>query len=343
MQSRIRYRFLWLATFTFFIALLLLPAGYEITPRIEHESLGSGQVSMINRVWVDSISAWGVLSNAGTGKNYVGEGFFRGYLYRPASGAIWLENDLNVPVVLWLDDEIVYDGTESRWLDVSNSPDIIVFEMAYETQLEAMNARHRMGFMLEDVFGRLYPLPDWDYAPDAETPFDTGADIARLLFMLCLPMIVLFTLAALKLSRREWLILIGIFVLALLVQSITMQDKLVNNYLMWTMETTWDNYVARGREWLVNLYPIGGQEAQQGNFIYLGVLQRIIGADLGTLYWFNTLSGAIVPVVLCLVGWGFFNKRTGIFAGLIAALFAPMLHYQQTLQPAASIIFLIAF
>jgi hypothetical protein len=151
-------------------------------------------------------------------------------------------------------------------------------------------------------------------------------------------------LSALRFTRQTWLILGAILVLSLVVRLVTLIQKFNNDPTLWSMENIWGNYVLLGRAWAAGNFPVGGNIYQQGMFVLLGMLQMVAGPQLSVFYIIMTVVGSLAPPLLALTGWALFGRTPGILAGLLAALFAPLIHYQHTLQivaPATLLIFVL--
>ncbi len=119
-------------------------------------------------------------------------------------------------------------------------------------------------------------------------------------------------------------------------------EKTANDPTLWTMDKIWDNYILMSRDWLSGRMRAGGNIYQQGPFVYMGVLQTLLGPSIPPLYLFNILLGCLVPPLAVLTGWLLFGKWEGVLAGVALALYAPFIHYQQNLQDTPVVILCVA-
>lgn len=259
-------------------------------------------------------------------------GSFEGVIRVPPVGTLWLENSLHAAVTLSIAGQLAYDGSGATAIPLPDGADAVAFTLTYAVDPAAVPDRGHLGFAL-DTAGVRVPAPAWLYLPDESVPTGVYAgDAARLLVLVIGLAGAGIVLSALTFARQTWLILAGILALSVTLRLVTLAQKFDADPGLWTMDTIWDNYVLMGRAWLAGDFPVGGTIYQQGMFILLGMLQMTVGPLLSTLYVAMTLAGGIGPVLLALAGWALFGRSTGVLAGLLAALFAPLIHYQHTLQ-----------
>lgn len=123
----------------------------------------------------------------------------------------------------------------------------------------------------------------------------------------------------------------------LIVRCVVVYERAANDPAFYFLPPGTDNYVLMAREALANGSHIAGAFFAPGNTIYLLILTRLFGPEIWNLYLFNALLGALGIVFTGAGAWLIFNRsRTaGIAAGLVAALFPPLIFYQTTLQIAA--------
>lgn len=300
------------------VAVGLYIIGYWPSANVRHIYLGK-QVST-SWVWLDALAA---RSTAMTGG-------FSGTLYVPGPETLWLDNDPAAELTFKLNGQVIYHGNGATPITLgAQTVPASTFSLDYAISGE-LPARGHIGLMTEGLFGIRYPVPAWDYAPSSHS--DLLANIARALAIPLGVFGVLLAIAALRLNRRAWLGLGLVVALTLGVRLISLSEKFSNDPTLWTMDTVWDNYAQMGQTWLAGTTSVGGNIYQQGTFVYLGMLQMALGPDLKNLYVLNTLLSGVSALAITLSGWALFDRPTGYAAGLITALFAPLIHYQQTLQ-----------
>jgi hypothetical protein len=305
--------------------------GFQPSVNVTHDAKGLHQKTLW--VWLDYISVAPNIDD--------GEGRFEGRLLLPASHILWIENTAGADLVLTLNGREVYHGGDTARLTLDSSlPAVVPFQLDYSWN-GAFPPQGHIALALEGIAGIRTVVAPWSLvAGDIPADFDL-LHVIRILFLLVgLAALVVLT-ASLRLSRRSWWIMAAVLGLSLAVHLISLSEKFANDPGVWTMTTIYDNYVLMGRGWLAGATPIGGQVYQQGNFIYLGLLQQIIGPNLQGLYLFNTIVGSFGAIFALLAGWALFDWQTGTLAGVMTALFAPLIHYQQTLQVVApSVLFM---
>ena len=318
-------RRVWAGCALLVVALVLLVIGFHPVAHVQHRARTTTESTPATAAWV-----W--LDRPVLETQPHGEGSFEGVIRVPPAGTLWLENSLNAAVTLSIAGQPVYEGSGATAIPLPDGANAVPFTLDYALPPGAVQDRGHLGFALE-IAGVRGPAPAWLYLPDESVPASVYAgDAARLLALVIALAGAGVMLSALAFSRRTWLILAGILALSLIVRLVTLAQKFDNDPGLWTMDTIWDNYVLMGRAWLVGDFSVGGTIYQQGMFILLGMLQMIVGPLLSTLYIVMTLVGGVAPVLLALAGWALFGRSTGVLAGLIAALFAPLIHYQHTLQ-----------
>lgn len=319
MNRWLRLRRFWLGIGLLVLALMCLGVGYTLPYGITHTL--NGQSLPAYFVWLDHFPRVSALPGA--------TGTLAGTLNRPTSNKIWLENNIGAQVRVKFAGAILYEGAASVEIQLpENAADPIPFEVAYQMPTEPQSGA-QLGFMQTGLLGNRYVQPAWDFVPRSFIQ-----EMARVGFWVFLAAGIIAMILAFRWTRRAVLACSVIWLLAIVVQGITLTEKLNSGSIWWGMEHTWDNYVFMGRSWLEGTKPIPGQESQQGNFIYLGVATLLLGPEVSAMYRLNTIAGSAVPVLLLLATWGLFQRpEPGILTGILAALFMPLVHYQQSLQP----------
>lgn len=306
------------------VAWLCFWIGFRLQPSIQHRN--NTRIEQTSWVWVDAVTR-------------SGSGVFEGDLLLPATNSLWIENSAGAHIILRLNDQIVYDGTTSQSitvLDSVTSPTHFMFTYVVDGSFPA---RGVIGLTQEVIPGIRMLIPAWRYGES-----NPLLDVVRALFVILLIAAVICLVLSVRLNRQHWVLIILVFTVALVVRLIVLNDKFNFDPTIWTMENVWDNYIRMGREWLGGIIRVGGNEFQQGTFIYLGMLQFLIGPSLEPLYILHTVVAAFVPVILMAVGWVLFNQNrsVGIFAGVMAALYPPLIHYQLTLQDTSPLMVIVS-
>ncbi len=324
----IRPRRLWMALVFFILATGCFIAGFWPTANVK---LTTNRQITTSWVWLDQIMPEGSVNG----------GRFEGYVRLPASRVFWLENNGAAYLKFQLNGQVVYEGNGSPEIDLDAAlPAVVPFALDYQVDnADAFPPDGKIA-LLQATLGIHYPVPAWRFVQGPVSP-DVAGDVARLLAVIFGLAAFILAVSAFHLSRRTWLIFALILLVALAARLVTLHEKFVNDPGLWTMAKVWDNYASMGRGWLAGSTPVGGNIYQQGTFIYLGMVQSAIGPNLATLYIWNTVLGAFAALFLAAAAWMLFGRTTGIVAGLLTALFAPLIHYQQTLQDTSPVTLLL--
>ena len=316
-----RSRRLWPGLGLLVLACILFGLAYAPQARVIHRYGG-----------IAHRTAWVWLDAATIADATIEEGHFEGWLKVP--GEIQVDNTLGARITLTLGGETAYDGTQSERIVLPDrAAGAVPFALHYAIP-ESFAPDGHLAFKQQNAFGLERVIPAWGYAaPGGDRSLSDAARGVLRPLSVALGIAAAFVLiSALRLSRRTWLTLGLILALALGARLVTLAQKFDNDPTLWTMDKIWDNYVMLGRGWIAGEVQVGGHVFQQGMFVYLGLLQMVLGPDLQLLYLFNTVLASLSAVLVALAGWALFDRPTGTIAGLLAALFAPLIHYQQTLQ-----------
>jgi 4-amino-4-deoxy-L-arabinose transferase-like glycosyltransferase len=135
--------------------------------------------------------------------------------------------------------------------------------------------------------------------------------------------------------RREFWIPAILTALALVVRLAVLTERAANDEFLLYLIPGSDNYVLLARETLAGQSHIAGAFFAPGNTIWSLALMRLLGPGLWGLYLVNAIVGAASIPLIAAAGRLAFNRRAGLLAGLIAALFPPLIFYHTTLQIAA--------
>ncbi len=133
-------------------------------------------------------------------------------------------------------------------------------------------------------------------------------------------------------SRREWGLVLGIVILAMGVRIWVVLERYNSAPAIYAMQPIYDNFVTFGRELLAGNYELAGSYAQQGTIIYTALSQAAVGPGLLSQYLLNAVLGGLACGLVLGATWSLFGRTAGYVAGLLMALYAPIVHFQTTLQ-----------
>ena len=133
-------------------------------------------------------------------------------------------------------------------------------------------------------------------------------------------------------TRRDWVAIAGIAAVATALRLAVAYERYQTVPDFYAMESIWDNFVLLARSLLTGNYQLAGSYYQQGAIVYMALAQIAVGPGLWPLYVFNAALGGLSCVLVLLAGWAFFGRGAGLLAGTLMALYAPLIHYQTTLQ-----------
>ena len=168
--------------------------------------------------------------------------------------------------------------------------------------------------------------------------------LARMSFLAVLAgmALILARVAARILTRREVIPFALLIVFAAVVRLIVLDQREASDPAFYNMDAVWDNYVLFSRRMLVDDFPLAGSHFQQANIAYLGAVQFLFGPSLNFLQIWNSLFGVLAVIFIFLAARDAFGRAGGYAAGFVAAAYAPMLFYQQSLNIAALAIWLLS-
>jgi hypothetical protein len=298
--------------------LVLLLYGFQGAAFVRYQA--GAQVANKSWVWLDALD---YVDDA------IREGRFEGWLHVPDSGLLWIENNTGADLKFTVDTTTIYQGTEPVAVTLDDwRGQIVPFRFEYRL-LSSFPAAGRIGLLEEGISGIRYVVTPWSFAPP-ETGSNPLMRIARPLSLIIVALAAALMVASLRLTRGHWLWLAVILVLSITARFITLSEKLDNDPGILQMATIWDNFVLMGRGLMSGSLSLTGYYPQ-GNIVYMGLLQLILGPNVAGLYWVQTALGAFVPVLLTLAGWTLFSRLAGVAAGVLSALYAPLIHFQHTL------------
>ena len=315
-------RYLYAVLCTLFIGSILLLLSTPREANITHHN-GTLQTQ----------TAWVYLDWLGSQPLPTNQGAYEGWLRLPDADHLWIENSAEAQLEFWLDSERVYLGNRSARVDIRQwRGQHVGFQLAYTLNPD-FPAAGQIALMQDGIAGIRSVLSPWNYSSDEA--FNTFGfvlgHLGRITALGLLAGSLLLALSALPLSRHEWLLLGLVFGLSLGMRWISLNEKFSNDPGLYQMQYVWDNFVMMGRNWITGSFGIAGTDYPSGNIVYMALLQQIFGPAVPRLMLVHTTIGALVPVLLMLAGWALFSRAAGISAGVLSALYPPLIHFQQTL------------
>ncbi len=318
----------WLSLLVALAAIILLLYGFQGVAFVRYQT--GAQVANKPWVWLDALEHL---------DKYSLEGRFEGWLHVPDSGLLWIENNTGANLKLTIYTTAVYEGSEPAALTLNDwRGQIVPFRLEYNLRSD-FPPQGRIGLLEEGIGGIRYVVTPWSFAPpEISNPLTS---IARPLSLVLMALAIAIMVASLRLTPWLWLWLAVILALSFTARFITLSEKLDNDPGIWQMATVWDNFVLMGRGFISGASALTGYYPQ-GNIVYMGLLQLILGPNVAALYWVQTTLGAFVPILMTSAGWALLSRLAVIAAGVLAALYAPLIHFQHTLTLDSAAIILTA-
>ena len=149
---------------------------------------------------------------------------------------------------------------------------------------------------------------------------------------------LLGSLAALVSLSAEWrdrMLILLVVALAIGVRIVVAYERFFSAPDFYAMDPIWDNFVGLGRQVLDGRFSLAGSYFQQGTIVYSSLTQTALGPGLLPQYILNALLGGLACGFVLAAAWLLFGRSIGFTAGILMALYAPLVHYQTTLQVVA--------
>ena len=137
---------------------------------------------------------------------------------------------------------------------------------------------------------------------------------------------------ALRWSWREWAVVIGIVAAAIIARLWVVAERYNTSPDFYAMNSVWDNFVLLGRMLIADGFHLAGSYYQQGTIIYTALAQIGVGPGLWPQYALNAMLGGLASGLVLGAAWAMFGREAGLLTGLLMALYAPLIHFQTTLQ-----------
>ncbi|MFQ6014048.1 MAG: ArnT family glycosyltransferase [Anaerolineae bacterium] len=139
-------------------------------------------------------------------------------------------------------------------------------------------------------------------------------------------------LASLQRPLQEWLAVTGVVLLAIAVRLAVVVERYQVAPDFYAMQPVWDNVVEWSRLVLTGQLALPGSYHQQGALVYSALTQVALGPGIFPQYVLNALLGGLSCGLILGTAWALFGRTTGLLAGILMAFYAPLIHYQTTLQ-----------
>ncbi len=252
-------------------------------------------------------------------------------------------------VQLAIDDQIVLQITETRpitetVLTIPSNRPFVQVQLTYFHRPITYAAGDPILLQVEE----LTPIGIWQPIPTHRLSNTPPTDPPREALIYWLTRVILLSLAIgigvqiVRYLRREP-VLIAVIVLALILRLIVLSDRAANDPFFAYLQPGSDNYVLMARETLIGDSHLAGAFYSPGNTLWLVVLTTIVGAPLMQLYLVNAILGAFSISAIVMATRSIAGHRAGIGAGVIAAIFPPLIFYHTTLQLEAVLSILLPF
>ncbi|MCL4880292.1 MAG: glycosyltransferase family 39 protein [Anaerolineae bacterium] len=176
---------------------------------------------------------------------------------------------------------------------------------------------------------------------DSSTRALWGAYLSLLAIFAGLTLILLRVVPAIV-TGRALVGLLVLLILALALRLVVLEQRQDHDPAFYNMAWVWDNYVLYSREMLAGNYPLAGAHFQQGNIAYVGAMQFFLGPSIPGLLTWATVFGVFVVGFIFLAARDAFGAAGGWAAGTAAAVYAPLMFYQQSVNIKAPVIWLLS-
>ena len=257
-------------------------------------------------------------------------------------------------VTIRLDDTVVFEVSEANPLRTDNIQFTIENEFAsidIDAQVDINTPRTiypyrtEFGIYEQDTFGRwslipphrlfnIYQYPDKALARDAWMRF-YAHQFSLMVVAGCLIALVIVIIRRQRLTvNSNTLIVAGIVLLSLTLRFIVMGERFYTDpFFHFIVPAGDDNYVLMGQQLLSGDYQLAGTFWPPAPIVWFAGIVSIAGPQLWKIYIANILLSGLATGAVCLGAWqAFDSRRIGIIAGLLLALYPPLIFYQVTPQ-----------
>ncbi|MEM9955816.1 MAG: hypothetical protein AAF846_29725 [Chloroflexota bacterium] len=232
--------------------------------------------------------------------------------------------------------DILSFETSNAWADI-----VITSQVDINTARTVFPYRTEMRLYNQGLFGRWQIIPYYRLYPtqisdaQAQQHVFIGQAVSSLIV---LSMMAILGLASTLIwhnrhQQRLWIAL-GIMALALIVRVIVWWQRSLNDPLFYFLAPAGDdNYVLWAQQWLSGQYQLAGTFWPPTPIVINALIAIVFGSPIWTVMLVNILLTTVAAGAVVVSGWlAFAQKRIGIIAGLIFALFPPLVFYTTTTQ-----------
>jgi 4-amino-4-deoxy-L-arabinose transferase-like glycosyltransferase len=302
-----------------------------------------------NREIANWRSAWAYIdaTRSYQGVNYA-QGRFRanGVVWQGKPGRTTWRIVYNGSVSIRADDRLIYQGDSNGTITHADVP----VEWQTDTLSLAIDyipagppgpgdLRVEMGLYQPTAWGGWQLLPDYRLYPSAPSPDTARAEVVRAtitligylgLLMVAAAWLVTAALRTLRQTRREAWLAGGLIVFALVIRLAVVAERAQRDYRFYFIPAGNDNYIAIGLSWLVGERSVAAAYRPPVTSLLVGWFMHLFGPHLMTLAVLFAILGAVAVGLIILAGRIAFGPRTGLLAGLVAALYAPLIFFSAT-------------
>lgn len=221
---------------------------------------------------------------------------------------------------------------ERDWLEIS-------IEYRHGVPSAADNTPFEFGIYERIAFGQWRLIPSYRLYPTLPTSVHARSQLrwhsiylVSLWGLILVVVVVLVHISRGLLQQRKLWLLSGVVLVALVVRMVLLFDRAQSDPGFWYLAPGADNYVMMARETMAGNDLISGAYFTPGNITYLLVVMLVSGPELWKLYLLNTILGSFSVGAVAGAGWLGFGRRIGLLAGLLLALYPPLIFYHTTLQ-----------
>ena len=265
-------------------------------------------------------------------------------------------------ITIQIDDEVVFtedaifEITQYHELSLETGIDDIVHVVIdYNFGIEQVTqfSRFRTGLYERNLLGqwsliptfRLYPEPPNVSVMDSSRNDHIIFTLAKIGLAFSVLLAVMCVIIYKQLWRRNFWLIVAVILVAFLVRGVVLTERIANENGFWFWDPGGsDNYLIFSLETISGSQNyIAGAYFSPGLMTFYAGLLYVLGPGLLNLHLIMIVLGALSTGAIFGAGWLAFDKRTGLVAGIISALFPPLIFYHTTLQIAALAPTLIAF
>lgn len=252
-------------------------------------------------------------------------------------------------VTITIDDTVIFEVSEANRLrtdEISFSTENESIKIDIDAQVDINTSRTQypyrteFGIYEQDMFGRwslIAPHRIHQNQPDTYISLNAYYLTQFSRFLIALSLIAL-TIVLLRQSgitvNRNILIIAGIVVLSLILRFIVMGERFYSDpFFHFIVPAGDDNYILMGQQLLSGDYQLAGTFWPSAPILWFAGIVALVGPQLWKIYIANILLSGLATGAVSIGAWqAFDSRRIGIIAGLLFALYPPLIFYQVTPQ-----------